>query len=44
MTYAQFYPVAKAAQVFGDRWTLITMWELCFGTRVFGELLNVSNR
>jgi DNA-binding HxlR family transcriptional regulator len=38
-TYAQFCPVAKAAEVFGDRWTPIIIRELCFGTRSFGELL-----
>ena len=38
-TRAQFCPVAKAAEVFGDRWTPIIIWELCFGTRSFGELL-----
>jgi DNA-binding HxlR family transcriptional regulator len=27
-----FCPVAKAAEVFGDRWTPIIMRELCFGT------------
>jgi DNA-binding HxlR family transcriptional regulator len=37
--YGQFCPVAKAAEVFGDRWTPIIMRELCFGTRGFGELL-----
>ena len=36
---SQFCPVAKAAEVFGDRWTPIIMRELCFGPRVFGELL-----
>jgi DNA-binding HxlR family transcriptional regulator len=40
ITYAQFCPVAKAAEVFGDRWTPIIMRELCFGTRTFGELLD----
>ena len=39
ITYSQFCPVAKAAEVFGDRWTPIIMRELCFGTRAFGELL-----
>jgi len=39
INYAQFCPVAKAAEVFGDRWTPIIMRELCFGTRSFGELL-----
>ena len=37
--YSQFCPVAKAAEVFGDRWTPIIIRELCFGTRSFGELL-----
>ena len=37
--YSQFCPVAKAAEVFGDRWTPIIMRELCFGIRSFGELL-----
>src|SRR5262249_29142979 len=40
--YSQFCPVAKAAEVFGDRWTLIIMRELCFGTRAFGELLDAA--
>lgn len=39
ISYSQFCPVAKAAEVFGDRWTPIIMRELCFGPRVFGELL-----
>ena len=33
VSYSQFCPVAKAAEVFGDRWTPIIMRELCFGTR-----------
>jgi len=40
--YSQFCPVAKAAEVFGDRWTPIIMRELCFGTRTFGELLEAA--
>jgi DNA-binding HxlR family transcriptional regulator len=39
INYSQFCPVAKAAEVFGDRWTPIILRELCFGTRAFGELL-----
>ncbi len=39
ISYSQFCPVAKAAEVFGDRWTPIIMRELCFGPRAFGELL-----
>ena len=42
LTYSQFCPVAKAAEVFGDRWTPIIMRELCFGTRGFGELLDAA--
>src|SRR5712675_429277 len=42
ITYAQFCPVAKAAEVFGDRWTPIILRELCFGTRAFGELLGAA--
>src|SRR5215469_2302381 len=41
-TYSQFCPVAKAAEVFGDRWTPIIVRELCFGTRSFGELLDAT--
>jgi DNA-binding HxlR family transcriptional regulator len=37
--YGQFCPVAKAAEVFGDRWTPVIVRELCFGTRGFGDLL-----
>src|SRR5881392_3206355 len=40
--YGQFCPVAKAAEVFGDRWTPIIIRELCFGTRAFGELLEAA--
>jgi DNA-binding HxlR family transcriptional regulator len=42
ITYAQFCPVAKASEVFGDRWTPIIIRELCFGTRSFGELLEAT--
>jgi DNA-binding HxlR family transcriptional regulator len=40
--YGQFCPVAKTAEVFGDRWTPIIMRELCFGARAFGELLDAA--
>jgi DNA-binding HxlR family transcriptional regulator len=42
ISYAQFCPVAKAAEVFGDRWTPVIIRELCFGTRSFGELLDAA--
>ena len=41
-TQSQFCPVAKAAEVFADRWTPIIIRELCFGTRSFGELLRAA--
>ena len=41
-TRSQFCPVAKAAEVFADRWTPIIIRELCFGTRSFGELLRAA--
>jgi DNA-binding HxlR family transcriptional regulator len=41
-TRSQFCPVAKAAEVFADRWTPIIIRELCFGTRSFGELLRAT--
>jgi len=40
--YSQFCPVAKAAEVFGDRWSPIIIRELCFGTRSFGQLLDAA--
>ena len=40
--YSQLCPVAKAAEVFGGRWTPIIMRELCFGARSFGELLEAA--
>jgi DNA-binding HxlR family transcriptional regulator len=39
ISYSQFCPVAKASEVFSDRWTPIIMRELCFGPRAFCELL-----
>ena len=39
MHYRQFCPVSKAAEVFAERWTPLILRELCFGPKVFGELL-----
>lgn len=39
MNYRQFCPVAKAAEVFAERWTPLILRELCFGPKVFGDLL-----
>jgi len=36
--YGQFCPVAKAAEILGERWTLLVVRELLLGTTRFGEL------
>ena len=36
--YGQFCPVAKAAEVFGERWTPLIIRELMAGSRRFNEL------
>ena len=36
--YGQFCPVAKAAEVFSQRWTPLIVRELCFGPKRFTEL------
>ena len=36
--YGQFCPVAKAAEVLGDRWTLLVVRELLCGSRHFNDL------
>jgi DNA-binding HxlR family transcriptional regulator len=37
--YGQFCPVAKTAEIFGDRWSPLIVRELCYGPRSFGEFL-----
>lgn len=37
--YGQFCPVAKAAEIFADRWTPLILRELCFGPCGFGQLI-----
>jgi DNA-binding HxlR family transcriptional regulator len=37
-TYAQFCPVAQALDLVGDRWTLLILRELSFGSRRFTDL------
>lgn len=37
-SYNQFCPVAKAAEVFAERWTPLIVRELCYGPKLFGEL------
>ena len=36
--YGQFCPVAKAAEIFAQRWTPLIARELCFGAKRFSEL------
>ena len=37
-TYGQFCPVAKAAEILGERWTLLVVRELLLGTTRYSEL------
>jgi len=37
-TYGQYCPVAKAAEILGDRWTLLIVRDLLTGTHHFNEL------
>src|SRR5437660_164276 len=37
-TYGQFCPVAKAAEIFAERWTPLILRELLCGSHRFGEL------
>jgi DNA-binding HxlR family transcriptional regulator len=37
-TYGQYCPVARAAEVLGDRWTLLVVRDLVEGAHRFGEL------
>jgi DNA-binding HxlR family transcriptional regulator len=37
-TYGQYCPIARAAEVLGDRWTLLIVREMSFGVRHFNEL------
>ncbi len=37
-TYGQFCPVAKAAEIFAERWTPLIIRELLMGSRKFSEL------
>src|SRR5688572_1955282 len=36
--YGQFCPVAKAAEVLGERWTILIIRELLLGTKRFSDL------
>jgi DNA-binding HxlR family transcriptional regulator len=37
--YAQFCPVAKAAEVLGDRWSLLIVRDMIVGTKRFNDLV-----
>ena len=37
--YGQFCPVAKTAEIFGDRWSPLIIRELCYGPRTYGDFL-----
>jgi DNA-binding HxlR family transcriptional regulator len=37
-TYGQYCPIARAAEVLGDRWTILIVREMSFGVRRFNEL------
>jgi HxlR-like helix-turn-helix len=36
--YGQFCPVAKAAEVLGDRWNLLVLREMLYGNRYFNDI------
>ena len=38
-TYGQYCPLARAAELLAERWTLIIVRNLLAGCRTFGELL-----
>ena len=38
MKYGQFCPIAKAAEILGERWTILILRELLMGGRRFNEL------
>ena len=36
--YGQYCPVAKSLEILGDRWTLLIIRDLLYGTRHFNDL------
>jgi DNA-binding HxlR family transcriptional regulator len=36
--YAQFCPIAKAAEILSERWTLLVLRDLLYGARRFNDL------
>lgn len=44
ISYGQFCPVAKAAEVIGDRWTMLILRELLLGTHRFNDFQRALSR
>lgn len=44
VAYGQFCPVAKAAEVIGDRWTMLILRELLLGTHRFNDFQRALSR
>jgi DNA-binding HxlR family transcriptional regulator len=42
--YGQFCPVAKAAELIGERWTLLILRELVLGTHRFSDFQRALSR
>ncbi len=38
MRYGQFFPIAKATEILGEKWTILVMREMCMDGRRFNEL------
>ena len=44
MNYGQFCPIAKAAEILAEKWTILIIRELLMGGRRFGELAPLRTR
>lgn len=43
-TYGQYCPVAKATEIIGEKWTLLILRELLFGTHRFNDIQRAMSR
>ncbi len=43
-SYGQFFPVAKAAEIVGDKWTMLILRELLMGTTRFNDFQHLMSR
>lgn len=43
-TYGQYCPVAKATEILGEKWTLLILRELLFGTHRFNDIQRAMSR